>query len=432
MARHEDRTLLRQRLHDVSPRPATLGTLAPGPDDPTHDGLWDLARSPADSPEQRRDPSGGPSGSRDLGSRGSEPGPPVVPVSGSDGGRTMVATRPGVDAGRDEDAAGGRTGVHGGTWPRRPYSPSRIRQSRDDAAAPPGSAGALDRRDGDGRDGEKGPAATGAAVTFSEAPESPRIPQWLSEPVGSVTIWQRLVPERFRGVRVDPGRKGVWVLAGAGVAAVIVAAAAAHRDDPVAAPVAPLPAVRTDAAETSMAPAPVDGPGLAVRSDPPGRATPSSAPGGDLVVSVIGLVEHPGLLHLAPGTRVADAVAVAVARDGADLAGLNLAQRLADGDQIVVGAPAPASGPRLGSMVVPGGPHPASTSGAVAPPGHKVNLNTATEQDLDSLTGVGPTTAAAIIGWRIQHGRFTSIDQLAEVTGIGPAKLNRLRDQVTL
>ncbi len=273
---------------------------------------------------------------------------------------------------------------------------------------------------------------TGAAATFPEAPESPRIPQWLSEPVGSVTIWQRLVPERFRGVRVDPGRKGVWVLAGVGVAAVIVAAAAAHRDDPVAAPVAPLPAVRTAAAETSMVPAPVDGPGLAVRSDSPGRAAPSPTPGGDLVVSVIGLVEHPGLLHLAPGTRVADAVAVAVAREGADLAGLNLAQRLADGDQIVVGEPGPASGPRLGSMVVAGASHSAATSGAASPPAHKVNLNTATEQDLDSLTGVGPTTAAAIIGWRNRHGRFTSIDQLAEVTGIGPAKLNRLRDQVTL
>ncbi len=231
---------------------------------------------------------------------------------------------------------------------------------------------------------------------------------------------------------MDPGRKGVWVLAGAGVAAVIVAAAAAHRDDPVAAPVAPLPAVHTASVETSAVPAPADGPGLAVRSDPPGRATPLPAPGGDLVVSVIGLVEHPGLVHLAPGTRVADAVAVAVARDGADLAGLNLAQRLADGDQIVVGAPGPASGPRLGSMVVPGAPHSAATSGAVSPPGHKVNLNTATEQDLDSLTGVGPTTAAAIIGWRTRHGRFTSIDQLAEVTGIGPAKLERLRDQVTL
>ncbi|MFF0495907.1 ComEA family DNA-binding protein [Nocardia aobensis] len=410
MARHEDRTLLRQRLHDVSPGTTTLGTLAPGPGDPTHDGLWDLARSPADSAEQRRDPSGSPAGSRDFGMRGSESGPPAEPVSGSDGGRTIVATRPAVDAGLDE-AAGVRTGDHGGTWP---------------------SAGGLDRRDGDGRGGDEGPAANGAGVAFPEAPESPRIPQWLSEPVGSVTIWQRLVPERFRGVRVDPGRKGVWVLAGAGVAAVIVAAAAAHRDDPVAAPVAPLPAVRTEAAETSAVPAAVDGPGLAVRSDSPGRATPSPAPGGELVVSVIGLVEHPGLLHLAPGTRVADAVAVAVAREGADLAGLNLAQRLADGDQIVVGEPGPASGPRLGSMVVAGASHTAATSGAASPPGHKVNLNTATEQDLDSLTGVGPTTAAAIIGWRNRHGRFTSIDQLAEVTGIGPAKLNRLRDQVTL
>ncbi|WP_218000937.1 ComEA family DNA-binding protein [Nocardia aobensis] len=404
MARHEDRTLLRQRLHDVSPGTATLGTLAPGPGDPTHDGLWDLARSPADSAEQRRDPSGSPSGSRDFRMRGSESGP----------------------------SAGVRAGDHGGTWPRRPYSPNRIRQRRDDAASHPSSAGARERHDGVGRDGDEGPAANGAGVVFPEAPESPRIPQWLSEPVGSVTIWQRLVPERFRGVRVDPGRKGVWVLAGAGVAAVIVAAAAAHRDDPVAAPVAPLPAVRTEAAETSVVPAAVDGPGLAVRSDPPGRATPSPASGGDLVVSVIGLVEHPGLLHLAPGTRVADAVAVAVAREGADLAGLNLAQRLADGDQIVVGEPGPASGPRLGSMVVAGASHPAATSGAASPPGHKVNLNTATEQDLDSLTGVGPTTAAAIIGWRNRHGRFTSIDQLAEVTGIGPAKLNRLRDQVTL
>ncbi|WP_244969918.1 ComEA family DNA-binding protein [Nocardia cerradoensis] len=422
MARHEDRTLLRQRLHDVSPATATLGTLAPGPGDPAHDGLWDLARSPADSAEQRRDPSGNSSGSRESGMRGGEPDPPAEPVSGFDGGRTAVAMRPGVDAGVDE-AAGVRAGDYGGTRPRRPSSPSRIRQRRDDAASHPASTGALDRRDGDGRDGDEGPAA----VTFPEAPESPRIPQWLSEPVGSVTIWQRLVPERFRGVRVDPGRKGVWVLAGAGVAAVIVAAAAAHRDDPVAAPVAPLPAVRTDAAEPSVVSAPVDGPGLAVRSDPPGRATPP-APGGDLVVSVIGLVEHPGLLRLAPGTRVADAVA----REGADLAGLNLAQRLADGDQIVVGEPGPASGPRLGSMVVPGAPHTAATSGAASPPGHKINLNTATEQDLDSLTGVGPTTAAAIIGWRNRHGRFTSIDQLAEVTGIGPAKLNRLRDQVTL
>ena len=222
------------------------------------------------------------------------------------------------------------------------------------------------------------------------------------------------------------------MLAGIGAAVLIVTAAAAHRDDPPA-PVSALPTVQAAAAESSVAATPAQRPGLAVRSGPPDRAVPSSAPAGaDLVVSVIGLVDHPGLLHIAPGARVADAVAIAVARDGADLTGLNLAQRLADGDQIVVATAAPASVPRLGSMVVPGGPPGPAAPGTPVTPAQRINLNTATEKDLDSLTGVGPTTAAAIITWRNQHGRFTSVDQLAEVTGIGPAKLNRLRDQVTV
>ena len=258
--------------------------------------------------------------------------------------------------------------------------------------------------------------------------EGPRAPQWLSEPVGSVTIWQRIVPERWRGVRLDLGRRGALVLAGVGVAVLITAAAAARRDETPAA-VTPLPAVRA-AAESS---APADQPGLGVRSTPPDRGSPSAAPaGGDLVVSVIGLVDHPGLLHIAPGARVADAVAIAVARDGADLTGLNLAQRLSDGDQIVVAAPAPASVPRLGSMVVPSGSHGSAAPGMPSAPAQRINLNTATEKDLDSLTGVGPTTAAAIIAWRNQHGRFGSVDQLGEVTGIGPAKLEKLRNQVTV
>ncbi|MGH8882009.1 MAG: ComEA family DNA-binding protein, partial [Stackebrandtia sp.] len=116
-------------------------------------------------------------------------------------------------------------------------------------------------------------------------------------------------------------------------------------------------------------------------------------------------------------------------------AGLNLAQRLADGDQIVVGVAAPVSEPRLGSTVVAGGPHPSVAPGtgpAPVVPAEKVNLNTATAPELDGLNGVGPATAAAILEWREQHGRFTSIDQLTDVTGIGPAKLKRLRDQVTL
>ena len=226
------------------------------------------------------------------------------------------------------------------------------------------------------------------------------------------------------------GSRTAWSAgaAGVGAAVLIAAAAAAHRAEP-SAPVSPLPGVPAAAAAP---PAPEKGLELAVRSGPPDRGLPPPAASADLVVSVIGLVDHPGLLHVAPGARVADAVAIAVVRDGSDLTGLNLAQRLADGDQIVVATAAPASVPRLGSMVVSSGPHGAAASGTPAAPPQRININTATEKDLDTLTGVGPSTATAIITWRNQHGRFTSADQLADVTGIGPAKLDRLRDQVTV
>jgi competence protein ComEA len=93
----------------------------------------------------------------------------------------------------------------------------------------------------------------------------------------------------------------------------------------------------------------------------------------------------------------------------------------------VVGAEgaAPAPGPSAG----PGSPPPASSA---AEAGGRVNLNTATETELDALPGVGPVTAKAILDWRERNGRFTSVDQLAEVDGIGPARLARLRDLVTV
>ncbi|MBF6331619.1 ComEA family DNA-binding protein [Nocardia transvalensis] len=273
--------------------------------------------------------------------------------------------------------------------------------------------------------------------------EGPRTPQWLSEPVGSVSVWhERLVPERFRGTRLDPGRRGVVVLAAIGLAAVVVAAAAAQQDKPTPHPVPPLPAARADAAGTvspsvtesapvgSPTPGPKPGDGAATSLGPQGARPP------ELIVSVVGLVEHPGLLHLPPGSRVADAVSLAVTKEDADLASLNLAQRLADGDQIVIGAASPHSGPpRLGSIVLPGAQRPAAgtahpTDPATPPP--KIDLNTATESDLDSLPGVGPATARAIITWRTDHGRFTTIDQLAEIPGIGPTRLNRIRNLVTV
>jgi competence protein ComEA len=156
-----------------------------------------------------------------------------------------------------------------------------------------------------------------------------------------------------------------------------------------------------------------------------------------VVVSVVGLVHKPGLVTLTPGARVADALqAAGGAMDGADTTGLNMARPLGDGEQIVVGL-APVSGQpaALGSSVTAGS---ASGSKTPAPPGsvkgsarpkagEVIDLNTATVEQLDALPGVGPVTAAAIVAWRQANGKFTSVDQLADVDGIGPARLDKLR-----
>lgn len=180
-------------------------------------------------------------------------------------------------------------------------------------------------------------------------------------------------------------------------------------------------------------------------SSPP--AAPTESTPAQMVVSVVGLVHTPGLVRLAPGARVAEAIDRAGgARKNADLLSLNLAQVLRDGDQILVGYAGGEGQMSLRSAVVgasgaPSPPADAVPTGAGAPAGGTgsppdtgglVNLNTATEADLDELPGVGPVTAAAILSWRERNGRFTSVDQLAEVDGIGPARLARLRDLVTV
>ena len=154
-------------------------------------------------------------------------------------------------------------------------------------------------------------------------------------------------------------------------------------------------------------------------------------------MSVVGLVHKPGLVTLASGARIADAVTTAGgALDGADLIGLNMARRVADGEQIIVGIAAPPGEPTtMGSSVAsePSPPAPAgepTTTGSAAAPGGLVDLNTATLEQLDTLPGVGPVTAAAIIAWRDANGSFTSVDQLADIDGIGPARLEKLRAQV--
>lgn len=141
--------------------------------------------------------------------------------------------------------------------------------------------------------------------------------------------------------------------------------------------------------------------------------------GKSIVVSVVGAVVRPGLVTLSDGARVADALRETGGPvPGVDVSALNLARRLSDGEQIYVGMPPP-----------PGAEAAPAAAGAPAVPG-KVDLNSATVTDLDTLPGVGPVTAQRILDWRTKHGRFDSVDQLREIDGIGPSRFAKLRDMV--
>jgi competence protein ComEA len=134
-------------------------------------------------------------------------------------------------------------------------------------------------------------------------------------------------------------------------------------------------------------------------------------PSGKIVVSVVGKVAKPGLVTLADGARVDDALRAAGGPVGdADLSQLNLARKLSDGEQVAVGVPPPPE--QLGQ-----------------PPG-KVDLNTASTTELQTLPGIGPAMAQRILQWRAAHGRFQSVDELRQVDGIGAGRFERLKDLV--
>lgn len=154
---------------------------------------------------------------------------------------------------------------------------------------------------------------------------------------------------------------------------------------------------------------------------PPGgpeRLKVSRGGGRGVTVHVAGAVRRPGVYRLEAGARVVDAVRRAGgARPGANLEGVNLAARVADGQQIVVPRRAPAGGV-------------AATGGAAAAdggPAGPVSLGSATLEQLQTLDGVGPATAGKIVAYRTEHGGFSSVDELDKVPGIGPKKLEALR-----
>ena len=138
-----------------------------------------------------------------------------------------------------------------------------------------------------------------------------------------------------------------------------------------------------------------------------------------LFVDVVGAVRRPGVYRVPEGARVAQAVARAGGpTPNAQLELVNLAARVADGEQVVV--------PRRGAA----GPMSAVAGGAGSAPAGPVHLNSATLEQLDALPGVGPVTAQKILDYRQQHGGFGSVDELDAVPGIGPARLADLRGLV--
>jgi len=217
----------------------------------------------------------------------------------------------------------------------------------------------------------------------------------------------------------DPGRRGVKALAAVAVVVVLIAAVLAWRSrprvDPVTVP--PMP----ESADTTASPGSASG--VAAGGDP---VASRGTAGTEVVVAVGGKVHKPGLVRLPPGARVADALAAAGgANPGVDVALLNLARKVVDGELIMVGVTPPP-----GVAAANGAAAPAAGGGA--PAGGPVNLNTATLADLDTLPGVGPVLAQRILDAREAQGGFKSVSDLRKVNGIGDSRYEQLKDLVVV
>jgi competence protein ComEA len=236
--------------------------------------------------------------------------------------------------------------------------------------------------------------------------------EWPDQPGPDSTLTVGLGRHRAPGrtARIDPGRPAAWALWTVAVlaAAVLVGWTWLHRPAVEQVPVGVSTAAPSTTSVTATA--------TATGAEPAtGSAAGAGTTGGVVVVSVVGQVAAPGLVTLPAGSRVADALAaVGGLLPEADPASINAAAVLSDGQQVAVGVPGVA--PPAGSAAVPSG--------------GLLDLNTATAADLDALPGIGPVLAQRIVDHRTAHGRFTSVDQLDDVSGIGPAIFADLVDQV--
>jgi len=287
-------------------------------------------------------------------------------------------------------------------------------------------------RDGFAVDGER----PGGRLDGPDA--APAGPPTVPLRVPRIAVWRRRWSGRADGapvhrLRLDPGRPGAVALVLVAVVAAVVAAVGVWTSRPQAEAVRGLPAVAVDGVPNAEA----NGSERVTTSAGP-TATVGVAAAKEVVVSVAGRVAHPGVVRVPDGARVADALAAAGgARPGVDLSGLNLARRLVDGEQIAVGVPpAPDAAGQLPSGATDGAGVAGPGSGGAGPvgagPTAKINLNTSSVTQLDTLPGVGPVTAQHIVEWRSRNGRFARVDQLREIDGIGERRFQQLRDLVTV
>jgi competence protein ComEA len=247
------------------------------------------------------------------------------------------------------------------------------------------------------------------------------------------------VSARLHVTAFDPGRRGVAVLVvvallGAGGGAWYFLRAAPH--------VVPTPAdCQTATGQEpgsclavgvgpASSPTPTDGfVPVGAAANPSGPPAPSEV--SELVVDVVGKVAKPGVFTLPPGSRIVDAIAAAGgALPHTDLTALDLARKLSDGQEIFVGVPPPSGTAAMSAGGVVGDETNVGSGADAGSADPIVNINTATQAELETLPGVGAVTAQKILAWRTQHGRFTSVTQLQQVSGIGPAKYAALAGRV--
>ncbi|WP_255768953.1 ComEA family DNA-binding protein [Pseudarthrobacter sulfonivorans] len=177
------------------------------------------------------------------------------------------------------------------------------------------------------------------------------------------------------------------------------------------------------------------GPGPGSDRAGPAGVPLQNPPAGTVIIHVAGAVAVPGVVQLPAGSRVHQAIAEAGgAMPAADLNRLNLAAVLADGQKLYVPVPGeslPVEGPGGAAAGQDPGPGSAGAAGATgADGGGKVNLNTASVEELEALPKVGPVLAQRIVDWRKEHGPFKSVEELDAVDGVGPKMLETLLPRV--